>query len=62
MNAVIMDGITIGDGAVIGAGAVVTHDVPPYAVAMGGPRPRGAIPFRRGNDPAPAQSPLVGPA
>jgi acetyltransferase-like isoleucine patch superfamily enzyme len=37
MNAVIMDGITIGDGAVIGAGAIVTHDVPPYAVAMGVP-------------------------
>ena len=27
----------IGDGAVIGAGAIVTHDVPPYAVAMGIP-------------------------
>ena len=37
MNAVLMDGITIGDGAVIGAGAIVTHDVPPYAVAMGVP-------------------------
>ena len=37
MNAVIMDGITIGDGAVIGAGAIVTHDVPPYAVAVGVP-------------------------
>lgn len=61
MNAVIMDGITIGDGTVIGAGSIVTHDVLPYAVA-GGSRPRGAIPFRRGNDPASAQSPLVGPA
>ena len=37
MNVVIMDGITIGDGAVIGAGAIVTHDVPPYAVAVGVP-------------------------
>jgi acetyltransferase-like isoleucine patch superfamily enzyme len=33
----ILSGITIGDGAVVGAGAVVTHDVPPYAVAVGNP-------------------------
>jgi acetyltransferase-like isoleucine patch superfamily enzyme len=33
----ILSGIKIGDGAVIGAGAVVTHDVPPYAVAVGNP-------------------------
>ena len=37
LNAVIMDGVTIGDGAVIGAGAIVTKDVPPYAVALGIP-------------------------
>ena len=37
MNVVVMDGVTIGDGAVIGAGAIVTHDVPPYAVALGIP-------------------------
>lgn len=33
----IMPGVTLGDGCVIGAGAVVTHDVPPYAVAAGVP-------------------------
>ena len=37
INAVIMSGIKIGDGAIIGAGAIVTHDVPPYAVALGVP-------------------------
>ena len=33
----IKSGVTIGDGAVIGAGAVVTHDIPPYAIAVGVP-------------------------
>lgn len=37
LNAVIMDGVTIGDGAVIGTHAVVTHDVPLYAIAVGIP-------------------------
>ena len=37
LNVIIMDGVTIGDGAVIGSGAVVTHDVPPYAIAVGIP-------------------------
>jgi len=37
LNAVIMDGITIGDGAIVGAGAVVTRDVPPYGIALGVP-------------------------
>ena len=27
----------IGDGAIIGGGAVVTHDIPPYAIAVGVP-------------------------
>ena len=36
-SAIIRQGITIGDGAVIGGGAVVTHDVPPYAIAVGIP-------------------------
>ncbi len=33
----IFRGIKIGEGAVIGAGSIVTHDVPPYAVAYGAP-------------------------
>ncbi|MBO4552864.1 CatB-related O-acetyltransferase [bacterium] len=36
-SAIVMDGLTIGDGAIVGAGAVVTHDVPPYAIAVGVP-------------------------
>ncbi|MEN8720785.1 MAG: CatB-related O-acetyltransferase [Oceanococcaceae bacterium] len=30
-------GVTIGDGAVIGARSVVTHDIPPYTIAVGSP-------------------------
>ncbi|PYT92214.1 MAG: transferase [Acidobacteria bacterium] len=33
----VMGGVTIGDGCVVGAGAVVTHDLPPYAIAVGVP-------------------------
>lgn len=36
-NVSIMPGVSIGDGAVIGANAVVTHDIPPYSVAVGLP-------------------------
>jgi len=34
---VILKGVTVGQRAVIGANAVVTHDVPPFAVAAGVP-------------------------
>lgn len=34
---VILSGVSIGDGAIIGANSVVTRDIPPYAVAVGGP-------------------------
>ena len=37
MNASILPGVRIGAHAIIGAGAVVTHDIPPYAVAAGVP-------------------------
>ncbi len=33
----IMAGVTIGRGSVIGAGSVVTHDIPPYSLALGVP-------------------------
>jgi acetyltransferase-like isoleucine patch superfamily enzyme len=36
-NVVVLAGVTIGRGAVIGAGSVVTHDIPPNAVAVGSP-------------------------
>ena len=37
VEAMILDGVTIGDGAVIGARTVVTKDIPPYAIAVGVP-------------------------
>jgi acetyltransferase-like isoleucine patch superfamily enzyme len=33
----VLAGVTIGEGSVIGAGSVVTHDIPPYSVAVGVP-------------------------
>ena len=36
-NVVVKQGVKIGDGAVVGANAVVTHDIPPYAIAVGTP-------------------------
>ena len=36
-GAQVLHKVSIGDGAVIGGGAVVTHDVPPYAIAVGIP-------------------------
>ncbi len=36
-NATILAGVTIGEGALVGAGAIVTHDVPDYAIVVGGP-------------------------
>lgn len=37
MRSIIMPGVTVGEGAIIGAGPVVTHDIPPYTVAVGNP-------------------------
>lgn len=36
-NVTILPGVNIGKGSIIGAGAVVTHDIPPYSVAVGIP-------------------------
>ena len=33
----VVPGVTVGDGCVIGAGSVVTHDIPPYSIAVGNP-------------------------
>lgn len=37
IGSTILPGVRIGRGAQVGAGAVVTHDVPPYAIAAGVP-------------------------
>jgi acetyltransferase-like isoleucine patch superfamily enzyme len=36
-GAAILDGVRVGQGAVVGANAVVSHDVPPYSLAVGVP-------------------------
>ena len=37
LNAIILEGVTIGDGAVVAAGAVVNRDVRPYEIVGGVP-------------------------
>lgn len=37
INAVILDGVSIGNGAVVGAGAIITKNVPDYAIVVGVP-------------------------
>ena len=37
IGTIIMPGVTIGEGAIVGAGSLVTHDIPPYCVAVGSP-------------------------
>lgn len=37
MNSVVMPGVKIGRGCIVGSNAVVTHDLPPYSVAIGAP-------------------------
>ena len=32
-----MPGVSIGNGSIVGSNAVVTHDVPPYSIAVGVP-------------------------
>lgn len=36
-GALILSGVTLGKGCIIAAGSVVTHDIPPYAIAGGNP-------------------------
>ena len=37
LNAVILQGVTLGHGCIVGAGAVVTKSVPPWSIAVGVP-------------------------
>jgi acetyltransferase-like isoleucine patch superfamily enzyme len=37
IGAIILPGVVIGRGAQIGAGAVVSHNIPPYTIAVGVP-------------------------
>lgn len=37
LNAVILQGVTLGHGCIIGAGAVVTRSIPPWSIAVGVP-------------------------
>jgi len=34
---IVTAGVTVGDGCVVGAASVVTHDLPPYSIAVGAP-------------------------
>jgi len=36
-NATLLPGVRIGEGAMVAAGAIVTHDVPPWTLALGAP-------------------------
>ncbi len=36
-SVIILPGVRVGDGAIIGAGSIVTKDIPPGMVAVGGP-------------------------
>lgn len=37
LNAVILQGVTLGHGCIVGAGAVVTRSIPPWSIAVGVP-------------------------
>jgi acetyltransferase-like isoleucine patch superfamily enzyme len=50
LNAVILQGVTIGRGAIIGAGAVVTRSIPAWSIAVGVP---AKVVGRRNGAPAP---------
>lgn len=37
VNVAVLSGVTIGERSVIGSNSVVTHDIPPFSVAVGAP-------------------------
>lgn len=45
-NSTFLSGIEIGEGAMVAAGAIVTHDVPPYYLAIGAPAKIKPLPER----------------
>lgn len=45
-NSTFLSGIEIGEGAMVAAGAIVTHDVPPYYLAIGAPARIKPLPDR----------------
>ncbi len=45
-NSTFLSGIDIGEGAMVAAGAIVTHDVPPYYLAIGAPAKIKPLPER----------------
>lgn len=34
---IVLKGVTIGERSIIGAGSIVTHDIPPFSIAVGSP-------------------------
>ncbi len=55
LNAVILQGVTLGHGSIVGAGAVVTHSIPPWSIALG--VPARVVGRRQGAPEAPASAP-----
>ena len=53
LNAVILQGVTIGRGTIVGAGAVVNKSIPPWSIAVGVP---ARVIGRRKEAPAPVNA------
>ncbi|WP_295389461.1 DapH/DapD/GlmU-related protein [uncultured Thiodictyon sp.] len=54
LNAVILQGVTLGRGCIVGAGAVVTKSIPPWSIAVG--VPARVVGRRKGAPESPAES------
>jgi acetyltransferase-like isoleucine patch superfamily enzyme len=56
LNAVVLQGVTLGRGSIVGAGAVVTKSIPPWSIAVG--VPARVVGRRKGApEPEPAEAP-----